>query len=118
MIKLIDIVQPRLSEHCGEYNSVYEIRKQDGKVWLKKGELAPAVCRSDFRAPKVLYCIFSDGLGPVAQVPVLKGQTLTAQFYASVVLPEVEKSYCMLSAVQILVLVASKFYTIMPKTKN
>ena len=48
---------------------------------------------SDFRAPKVLYCIFFDGLGPVAQIPVPKGQTLTGQSYADVVLPEVEKSY-------------------------
>ena len=69
------------------------IRKQDGKVWLKKGEVPPAVCVSDFRAPKVLYCIFFDGLGPVAQIPVPKGQTLTGQFYADVVLPEVEKFY-------------------------
>ena len=56
------------------------IRKQDGRVWLKKGEVPPAVCVSDFRAPKVLYCIFFDGLGPVAQIPVPKGQTLTGQF--------------------------------------
>ena len=69
------------------------IRKQDGRVWLKKGEVPPAVCVSDFRAPKVLYYIFFDGLGPVAQIPVPKGQTLTGQFYADVVLPEVEKSY-------------------------
>ena len=59
-----------------------------------KGEVIPsAVCVSDFRAPKVLYCIFFDGLGPVAQIPVPKGQTLTGQFYADVVLPEVEKFY-------------------------
>ena len=69
------------------------IRKQDGEVWLKKGEVLLAVCVSDFRTPKVLYCIFFDGLGPVAQIPVPKGQTLTGQFYADVVLPEVEKFY-------------------------
>ena len=66
---------------------------QDGRVWLKKGEVLPAVCVSDFRAPKVLYCIFFDGLGPVAQIPVPKGQTLTGQFYADVVLSEVESFY-------------------------
>ena len=43
--------------------------------------------------PKVLYCIFFDGLGSVAQIPLPKGQTLTGQFYADVVLPEVEKFY-------------------------
>ncbi|KAI6648146.1 Transposase [Oopsacas minuta] len=69
------------------------IRKQDGRVWLKKGKVPPAVYVSDFRAPKVLYCIFFDGLGPVAQIPVPKGETLTGQFYADVVLPEVEKHY-------------------------
>ncbi|KAI6658295.1 Transposase [Oopsacas minuta] len=31
--------------------------------------------------------------GPVAQISVPKGQTLTGQFYADVVLPEVEKHY-------------------------
>ena len=59
----------------------------------KEGRVPPAVCVSDFRAPKVLYCIFFDGLGPVAQIPVPKGQTLTGQFYADVVLPEFEKFY-------------------------
>ena len=29
---------------------------------------------------KVLYCIFFDGLGPVAQIPVPKGKTLNEQF--------------------------------------
>ncbi|KAI6649003.1 Transposase [Oopsacas minuta] len=69
------------------------IRKQDGRVWLKKGEIPPAVCVPDFRVPKVLYYIFFDSLGPVTQIPVPKGQTLTGQFYADVALPEVEKHY-------------------------
>ena len=56
------------------------IRKQEGKVWLGKGEIPPSVTVSDFRAEKVLYCIFFDGLGPVAQIPVPKGQTLTGHF--------------------------------------
>ena len=61
------------------------IRKQNGKVWLKRGELPPAACMCHFRAPKVLYYIFFDGLGPVTQVPVPKGRTLTAQFYPSAI---------------------------------
>ena len=48
---------------------------------------------SDFRTPNVLDCIFIDGLRPVAQIPVPKGQTLTGLFYADVVLLEFEKSY-------------------------
>ncbi|KAI6651944.1 hypothetical protein LOD99_4823 [Oopsacas minuta] len=31
------------------------IRKQDGKVWLKEGEVPPALCVSDIRAAKFLY---------------------------------------------------------------
>ncbi|KAI6647535.1 Transposase [Oopsacas minuta] len=67
------------------------IRKQDGKVWLTKGEAFPAVCVSDFRAEKVLCCIYFDALDPVAQIPVPKGQTLTGAIYTEVVLPEVGK---------------------------
>ncbi|KAI6647054.1 Transposase [Oopsacas minuta] len=37
--------------------------------------------------------IAKEGKGPVAQIPVPKGQTLTGQFYTDVVFPEVEKHY-------------------------
>ena len=77
----------------------------------KEGRGAPSVCVSEFRAPKVLYCIFFDGLGHVVQIPVPKGQTLTGQF---------TQMWCclrsknfILSFVQGLELVVSKFCTIM-----
>ena len=56
------------------------IREKEAKVWLGKGKVPPAVTVSDFRNEKVFYCIFFDALGPVAQIPLPKGKTLTANF--------------------------------------
>ena len=59
----------------------------------KEGRDTPSCLCVRLPYPKVLYCIFFDGLGPVVQITVPKGQTLTGQFYADVVLPEEEKFY-------------------------
>ncbi|KAI6657083.1 Transposase [Oopsacas minuta] len=59
----------------------------------KEGRGTPSCLCVRLPCPEVLYCILFDDLGPVAQIPVPKGQTLTGQFYADVVLPEVEKHY-------------------------
>ncbi|KAI6646924.1 Transposase [Oopsacas minuta] len=40
-----------------------------------------------------MYTIFFDAHGPVCQICTPKGQTVTGHFYATVVLPEIEKHY-------------------------
>ncbi|KAI6659627.1 Transposase [Oopsacas minuta] len=53
------------------------IRKQDSRIWLKNGEVPPAVLCPN----------------PVAQIPIPNGQILTGKFYADVVMPEVKRLY-------------------------
>ena len=48
---------------------------------------------TDFRAKKVLYAITFDAYGPLAQVCVPKGQTVTGKFYSTQVISAVEKRY-------------------------
>ncbi|KAI6657315.1 Transposase [Oopsacas minuta] len=59
----------------------------------KEGRGTPSCLCIRLLCPEGLVLHFFDDLGPVAQIPVLKGQTLTGQFYADMVLPEVEKYY-------------------------
>ena len=68
---------------------IMPIRKKEATVCLGKGEMPPAVTVSDFCIEKVLFCIFFDALGPVAQIHLPKGQTLAGNFYTTVVLQEV-----------------------------
>lgn len=69
------------------------LSKEKNKVWVLKGERPPLIPRPDFRDPKVLYSIFFDAQGPVAQIIVPKGKTINGEFYAYNCLSEVEKYY-------------------------
>ena len=48
------------------------------------------IAKPDFRTAKIMYCIFFDGRGPVAQILVPKGRTVTGDFYTNSCLLEVE----------------------------
>ena len=69
------------------------LSKERNKVWVLKGYGPPLNPRPDFRDQKVLYSIFFDAQGPVAQIIVPKGKTITGEFYANNCLTEVEKHY-------------------------
>ncbi|KAI6651263.1 Transposase [Oopsacas minuta] len=68
-------------------------RKEQNKVWIVKASSPPALPRPDHWATKVMYTIFFESHGPVCQICTPKGQTVTGHFYATVVLPEIEKHY-------------------------
>ena len=68
------------------------LSKEANKVWLPKGANPPMIPRHDFRAPKVIYCIIFDSLGPVCQIYLPKNQTITGSFYINQCLAEVEKT--------------------------
>ena len=61
--------------------------------WLSPDQPRPKKPRTDFRAKKVLYVITFDAYGPLAQVCVPKGQTVTGKFYSTQVISAVEKRY-------------------------
>ena len=79
--------------------------KEINKVWVLKGERPPVnqlsrfhlqksrfhLQNPDFRDQKVLYSIFFDAHGPVAQIIIPKGSTITGDFYVNSCLSEVEK---------------------------
>ena len=61
--------------------------------WLSSDQPRPIKPRADFRAKKVLYAIAFDAYGPLAQVCVPKGETVTGKFYSEQVITAVEKRY-------------------------
>ena len=48
------------------------------------------IANPDFRTAKIMYCVFFDGRGPVNQILVTKGRTVTGNFYTNNCLLEVE----------------------------
>ena len=60
---------------------------------MLKGDGPPLNPRPNFIDQKVLYSIFFDAHGPVAQIIVPKGRTINRDFYANNCLSEVEKHY-------------------------
>ena len=48
------------------------LSKEANKVWKESHSDPPMIPRPDFRSSKVMYCIFFDGYGPVAQIIVPK----------------------------------------------
>ena len=53
----------------------------------------PVVDRPNRFAPMVMYSIFHDGYGPLCQMAVPKGQSITSNYYATQVLTEVNNFY-------------------------
>ena len=51
------------------------------------------IARRNKTVSKTMYAIFFDGHGPVLQVPVPKGSSVTGQFYKEQVLEKVVKVY-------------------------
>ena len=60
---------------------------------MAKGSAPPGLPRPDRWVPKVLYTNFFDAYGPVCQIDAPKGQTITGNFYPTIVLPEIQKHY-------------------------
>ena len=59
--------------------------KESNKVWKESQSDPPMIANQDFRTAKIMYCIFFDRRGPVAQILVPKGRTVTGNFYAAIV---------------------------------
>ena len=69
------------------------LRKIQNKTWLPKGAPPSTHPRPDFRAKKVLYCIFFDSQCIIASICVPKKLTVTGQYYAEECLGEVQNHY-------------------------
>ena len=53
----------------------------------RKGRLLPAYKKT---VSKTMYTFFFDGHGPILQVPVPKGSSVTGQFYVEQIIEKVE----------------------------
>ena len=66
------------------------LSKESNKVWMESQSDPPMIAKRDFRSAKIMYCIFFNGRGPVAQILVPKGKTVTGNFYTNNCLLDVE----------------------------
>ena len=75
----------------------FTILNQSGSVPTEFGppkmQRRPIIAKRTRTVKKVLYVIFFDNKGPVMQIPVPKGRTVTAKFYKNVVLRKLKKYY-------------------------
>ena len=60
--------------------------KAKNKVWVSYEGDRPVIARSFKTSNRVLYAIFFDLKGPVLQIPVPKGSSVTGKFYRESVL--------------------------------
>ena len=50
------------------------------RVWATKNAVRPSIAKRQCTVKKVLYVIFFDNKGPVRQLPVPNGRTVTGPF--------------------------------------
>ena len=55
--------------------------KAKNKVWVSSWGDRPVIARRCKTSNRMLYVIFFDSKGPVLQIPVLKGSSVTGKFY-------------------------------------
>ena len=58
-------------------------------MWIREGDPAPTITKTERSAGKVMYSIFFSNQGPVCQVPVPSGQNINGSYYAEAILPQV-----------------------------
>ena len=68
-------------------------RKVDNKMWIKKDGVRPVIAKRVQSSNKVLYAIFFNSGGPVLQILIPKGRSVTGKFYRDSVLKRVQKFY-------------------------
>ena len=67
--------------------------KAKNKVWVSSEGDRPVVARHCKTSIRMLYAIFFDSKGPVLQIPVLKGSSVTGKVFRESVLPQLLDFY-------------------------
>ena len=62
--------------------------KAENKVWVSSEGNRPVIARRCKTSNRMLYAIFLDSKGPVIQIPVPKGSSVTGKFYRESVLTQ------------------------------
>ena len=68
-------------------------RKCSNRIWATKNARRPSIAKRIRSVRKVLYVILFDNKGPIIQITVPKGKTVTAKYYRDVVLRKLKKVY-------------------------
>ena len=68
-------------------------RKCSNRVWATQNAVSPSIAKRQRTFKKVLYIVFFDNKGPVLQLPVPKGRTVTGAFYKNVVLKRLKAHF-------------------------
>ena len=66
-------------------------QKCSNRIWATKYTSRPIIAKRTQTVKKVLYVIFFEYKGPIIQIAVPKGRTVTAKFYKNVVLRKLKK---------------------------
>ena len=67
--------------------------KAKNKVWVSSEGNRPVIARRCKTSNRMLYAIFFDSKGPVLQIPVPKGSSVTGKFYRESVLTQLVDFY-------------------------
>ena len=98
VIEKYDKCDPRRLEEIvtGDETWIYHFQPDSmakKKVWVSFGGDRPVIVRRCKTSDCMLYAIFLDSKGPVLQIPVLKGSSVTGKFYRESVLTQLVDFY-------------------------
>ena len=98
VIEKYDKCDPRRLEEIvtGDETCIYHFQpdsKAKNKVWVSSEGDRPVIARRCKRSNRMLYAIFFDSKGPVLQIPVPKGSSVTGKFYRESVLTQLVDFY-------------------------
>ena len=98
VIEIYDKCDPRRLEEIvtGDETWIYHFQpdsKAKNKVWVSSEGDRPVIAGRCKTSNRMLYVIFFDSKGPVLQIPVLKGSSVTGKFYRESVLTQLVYFY-------------------------
>ena len=98
VIENYDKCDPRCLEEIvtGDETWIYHFQpdsKAKNKVWVSSEGDRPVIARRCKTSNRMLYAIFFDSKGPVLQIPVPKGSSVTGKFYRESVLTQLVDFY-------------------------
>ena len=98
VIEKYDKCDPRRLEEIvtGDETWIYHFQpdsKAKNKVWVSSEGNRPVIARRCKTSGRMLYAIFFDSKGPVFQIPVPKGSSVTGKFYRESVLTQLVDFY-------------------------
>ena len=95
VIEKYDKCDPRRLEEIvtGDETWIYHFQpdsKAKNKVWVSSEDNRPVIAHCCKTSNHMLYAIFFDSKGPVLQIPVPKGSSVTGKFYRESVLIQLD----------------------------